>query len=96
MKKKKTETITIPDKVVIETFRDMRGSYYLGNMIEKEPSCFNSNVSVRKYRITIELIDEPVEVIQERLKQLWEKCDNIHHWAPLQYMGKKYEIELKH
>jgi hypothetical protein len=93
--KRKPKTVEIPDKISFETFRDHRGSYYIANMTDKEPSCFNGNVSVRKFRVTIELIEEPVEVIQERLKQLWEKCDNGHHLGPLQYMGKKYGIELK-
>lgn len=94
--KRKIKTAEIPDKISFETFFDHRGSYYVSNMTEKEPSCFNGKVSVRKFRVTIELIDEPVEVIQERIRQLWGKCDNSHHWVPLQYMGKKYGIELKH
>lgn len=94
--KRKTKTVEIPDKVSFETFRDPRGSYNIGNMTEKEPSCFNGKVSIRKFKVTIELIDEPVEVIQERIKQLWAKCNNYHHWEPLKDVGKKYGIELKH
>ena len=94
--KRKPKTIEIPDKVSFETFRDPRGSYNVGSMTEREPTCFNGNVSVRKFKVTIELIDEPVEVIQERIKHLWGKCDNYHHREPLKSVAAKYGIELKH
>lgn len=47
------------------------------------PSCFNGFVQVRRYRTTIEIIDEPVEILRARLQQLWDECDNHHHWTPL-------------
>lgn len=68
--------------MVVETFREV-GSWELGNMQRDHPSCFNGVVSVRKYRVTVEQIDEPVEVIRERIQALWDRCDNHHHYAPL-------------
>lgn len=58
------------------------------------PSCFNGIVCVRKYRLTVELVDEPIEVIHERLLDLWETCDNHHHWGPLQREASRYGLEL--
>jgi hypothetical protein len=68
----------------IETFRKI-GDYELNgySFNNNKPSCFNGNVSFKKYRVTIEIIDEPVEVYQERLEKLWVECDNFHHWTPL-------------
>ncbi len=58
------------------------------------PSCFNRMVRVRQYKITVELIDEPDEVIRARLQKLWDECDNWHHWEPLKKEAKKYGLML--
>ena len=77
-----------------ETFKEI-GSYEKYNLISKEPSCFNGIVNLRKYKVTIELIEEPNEIIQERLQKLWDECNNHHNWEPLQNMAKKIGYELK-
>lgn len=79
----------------VETFRDPRG-HWLRQLEQKEPSSFNGNVQVRKYRVTVELIDEPDEVIRERIQKLWDECNNHYHWKPLKNEAKKYGLELKH
>jgi len=68
--------------VSIETFRKI-GSWELSNLTNKEPSCFNRDVSFKKWKVTIEPIEEPIEVYQERLQKLWDECDNHHNWQPL-------------
>ena len=78
----------------IETFLDPSG-YWLSRIKQGEPSSFNGNVEVRKYRVTVELIDEPDEVICGRIQKLWDECKNHHHWLPLQAAAKKYGLELK-
>lgn len=45
---------------------------------ECEPS-FVNELRYRKWRITAELVNEPVEVLQERLQKLWEQDTNWHH-----------------
>ena len=80
-------------KIEFETFRDI-GSYEISNLTSKVPSSFNGYVRVRKYKITIELIEEPIEVIQERLSKLWHECDNCHQRQPLQATALKYGLEL--
>jgi hypothetical protein len=78
----------------IETFRTI-GGYELSSLTQKEPTCFNGKVRVRKTRITVELIDEPIEVIQERIQKLWDENKNHHNWGPLVSIGKEYNLELK-
>ena len=79
--------------ISIETFRKI-GSYEMSNLKSNEATCFNGNVNVRKYKVTIELIEEPNELIIERLQKLWDECDNYHHWTPLRIEAKKYNYEF--
>lgn len=60
-----------------------------------EPSAFNGGVHVRIYRTTVELVNEPIEVIHERLEKLWLICDNWHNWGPLQAAAKEYRYTFK-
>lgn len=63
-------------------------------MTQKEPSCFNGVVRVKKYRITIEEIDEPIEVVTTRLEKLWVESDNHHDYKPLQKVAKELNYEF--
>lgn len=76
-----------------ETYNEVT-KYAKRQMISDNPSCFNGKVSVRKYKITIELIDEPIEVIQARIQKMWDECDNHHQWDPLKAEAKKYGLAL--
>lgn len=78
---------------VFETFRHI-GSWELGNLQQDKPSSFNGGIDVVRYRVTVEEIPEPKEVIAERLLKLWRECDNHHHWYPLTCSAKKHGIEL--
>lgn len=79
----------------IETFREI-SDYQLRQLQQDEPDCFNRKVSVRKYRVTVELVDEPDDVIRARIQRLWDECENHHHWLPLQCEAKKYGLVLDH
>ncbi len=89
MRKKKAETIQLPDysQFVIETFKSF-GHYDKNQLCQKEPSCFNSDVRFKKYKVSVELIEEPIEEYQKRLQELWDICDNHHHWFPLRSAAK--------
>jgi hypothetical protein len=52
-------------------------------------------VRVEKYRVTIEKIEEPAEVVRARLRKLWAECDNNHNIQPLLATGKKFGIDLR-
>lgn len=79
--------------IIFETFRDI-GSYEVVNLSDLNPSCFNNWMRVRKYKITIELIEEPIEIIQERIKKIWRECDNHHHWGVIKKSAEEYGVEL--
>lgn len=88
--KKPVSDITI----CFETFKKF-GDYEQHSLTKKEPSCFNGNVNFRKYKVTIEPIEEPNEVLAERLQKLWDECDNWHHWTPLKNAACEIGYELK-
>jgi hypothetical protein len=83
------------EKTQFETFTEL-GQWHIGNMTRKEPSCFNGCVSFKKYRVTIEEVEEPVEVYQERIQKMWDECNNHHHWNPLKAAAKSVGLELHH
>jgi len=82
-------------KKIIETFQPV-DSWREEQLTKKEPWCFNGWVGIKKYRITIEEIQEPKDVLAARLRKLWRECDNHHHWRPLQGVAKEIGIELTH
>jgi hypothetical protein len=60
------------------------------------PDCFNGVVRLRRYRITVEPIDESNDVLAERLRQLWRATSNHHHYDVLKREAKSLGIELAH
>lgn len=96
--KKKTATdanTVLADSIIsFETFRKI-GAYEQSNLLKGDASCFNGNVSIRKYKVTIEPIEEPNEILAERLQKLWDECDNYHHYTPLQNAAKQIGYELQ-
>ena len=77
-----------------ETFREI-GDWTISQMTQKSPSCFNSNVRVERYKVTIEKIEEPKEVICARIQTIWDECDNHHNWRSIEEKANKYGYELK-
>lgn len=82
-----------PPTSEIVTFRDPRG-YWLENLAKTEPSCFNGIVSIKKWKVAVTAVEEPVEVLIARLRKLWRECDNHYHWQPLKSVAAKLSIEL--
>lgn len=98
-KKKKIASKPKPVDVfpkIVETFRKI-GDYELNgySFNNDKPSCFNGVVSIKRYRVTIEIIEEPVEVYQERLQKLWDESDNHNHWHPLEIAAAEIGYKLK-
>ena len=77
-----------------ETFRTIRAHERV-NFIQKYPSSFNREVRAIKYKITVEQIDEPLDVIQSRIQKLWNRCDNWRDKPPLLAAAKKYNMSLE-
>jgi len=92
-KRKPPTTPPVPEKIVFDTFRAL-GAWERSNLEHREPSCFNGCVAVRKWRITIEPLDEPREEVCARLQRLWEESDNHHHWNPLKAEAATLGYEL--
>ena len=76
-----------------ETFREI-GKYQIGTIKQDEPSCFNGMVRVKRYRVTVEEIKEPDEVIVARLQKMWDNCTNHHNRDPLVTAASSYGVEL--
>ncbi len=95
MKKQKPKLVPVAPvtRESFETFLYPFG-YFLNEIKKSFPSSFNGNVQVYKYRITAELVDEPKEVIAARLQELWDECDNHHHWDPIRHAAIKIGYEL--
>jgi hypothetical protein len=81
--------------IVLETFREV-GPYELLGLKSDAPFCFNRIVGVKKYRVTVEEIQEPDSVIVGRIKSLWRQSGNHHDWEPLKKAAIKYGVELDH
>jgi hypothetical protein len=63
--------------------------------ISDKPSSFNGLVEVEKYRIIVEKIDEPKEIICERLEKLWITENNFHHYDPLSKKAEELGYQFK-
>jgi len=84
--------------IVVETFRGP-DNYILDQLAGErwqEPDCFNGIVRVERYRVTVEKIEEPKEVLRERLQKLWRECDNHHHMVPIRKKAEELGVELIH
>ena len=93
-KQSKTKPVLADSIISFDTFRKI-GLYEQHNLKSKEPYCFNENVSIRKYKVTIEPIEESNDILAERLQKLWDECDNRHHWVPLRNAARQISYELK-
>ena len=83
-KNKKAAPIANTYPKVIETFRPVGENEIKGFGVNNDnPFCFNGRVAIKRYRVTVEIIEEPVSVYGERLEKLWVESCNHHDWRPL-------------
>lgn len=76
---------TVHVKMPTEVHEGMVKPWNIGDIDRyQEPTCHNGAVSVHRYRVIVEEIDEPLEVIQGRIRKLWRLTDNFHHTGPIQ------------
>ncbi len=78
----------------IITFRDVRG-YELKGLQQESFSCFNGDVRIDKYIVTVEKIKEDPEVYKNRLQLLWDYSKNHHDSLPLLNKAKEIGYILK-
>jgi len=79
--------------IEFETFRRI-SSHEVSNLTFNEPSSFNGDVKIIKYKVRVEQVEEPKEVYQERLQKLWDEEDNYHHYDPIKNMANRLDINL--
>jgi len=62
-----------------------------------EPSCFNGYCLIRKYRVTIEEMEESPELLEARLRKLWKNTRNRHmsNREAMRKEAKKLGINLE-
>lgn len=60
----------------------------------QEPTAVNI-ISIIRYRTTVEVIEEPKEVYQERIQHLWDYCNSYQRVYLLRELADKYSYELK-
>jgi hypothetical protein len=93
--KSKAKQPRVPLSITVETFNDP--AYEMQRMnshVWNAPYCINGTVSLRRYRITAVEIDEPIEVLRDRLAKLWRESDNYHHRQPLRAVAAELGMEL--
>jgi hypothetical protein len=81
-------------RIVFETFNDC-SPYWLRQLQSDYPSTHNGDVRIRKKRVVIEDIEEPVEVLGARLQDLWDHCSNHHHVDPLRAAANEIGYDLQ-
>lgn len=64
-------------------------------LAKTEPYCFNGNVQIKRYSVTIEEIKESKDVLIGRLQKLWDESDSQHDSGPLQAVAIELGYELK-
>jgi hypothetical protein len=75
---RKVVLVAPPRVSEVETYRDP--SYTLSDIGHSSgPSVGNGELRVRRYRVTAELIDEPLDVLRQRVTDLWETTASNHH-----------------
>jgi hypothetical protein len=68
--------------------------YDIDRMINGAPHVWNGEVSVRRWRVIVEPVEESVEVLYARLLDLWERSHNMHEYGPLQAAAREIGREL--
>lgn len=86
-------SIPKPEPVVFETFTDI--PRLVRQATQDEPSHLNNEIRVQRYRVTIELIEEPDEVIRERLLALEAERGHIDKHRCIKAEAKRLGIDLK-
>lgn len=74
----------------VREFFGAPSSWVIGRLGHDHACCFDGVVSVERYQVRVEKIDEPDDVIEARLKKLWRETErNIHTWHPMRAYAMK-------
>ena len=84
-----------PERRVFETFQQP-DCFLLRGLERPVPDVFNGQVHVRRWRVTVEPVEESDGEIYAWLLDLWERSCNMHEWEPLRAAAKALGRELPH
>lgn len=80
-------------KKTFETFGEVN-SGAIESLTRKAPNVWNGQVNIKRYKITIEEIEEPKELLRERLIALLNQKTHISHPSSIRAEARKLGIEL--
>lgn len=81
----------IPERFEVEVFGNPHDRI---EALRNKPSVWNGVANVERYRITVERVDEDPAVIHQRILELWDTSDNMHHVGPLRAAATKHGLDL--
>jgi hypothetical protein len=88
-------SIPTPEPIVFETFADTNDiNRLIRNTQQDKPSHVNNEICVQRYRVTIELIEEPDEVIRDRLLALDAELGHADKHRCIKAEAKRLGIDL--
>lgn len=92
-KKRITRTPVLPAfPRVYETYRLPTEADIVGRGVA--PVCFNGEVKFRRYSVNVRRIEEPVEVLRDRIIKLWRESKfNTHDTKPLREAMREIGFE---
>ena len=95
--KKKTKT-PVPNFLDIqgpESF-EMYGRPHLAGSFDHaaKPDSFNGKVRFERYRVTVEKIEEPLEVLHERLRQIYAEVKGTRRAEAVLEAAKELGVDL--
>ena len=80
--------------LVYESYSDNEWSIRSNAAAFSRPLAVAGQVRVRRFRITVELLDEPVDVIQGRIRALWRESTNHKMRVELTECAAEYGMVL--
>jgi len=78
-------------KIEFETYRDVTSSYSIAGMKSENPSAINF-LSYKRYKVTIEEINEPKAVLIKRLKKLLRETKGFNQCSSIKNEIKRLEL----
>lgn len=79
-------------KTEFETYGDP--THFIERLVTEKPSALNNIIRVQRYRITVELIEEPKEVLKCRLLELSNEGGHIDRRKRIRAAASKLGITL--
>lgn len=86
-------SIPKPEPIVFETFTDIQR--LVRQATQDAPSHLNNEIRVQRYRVTVELIEEPDDVIRDRLLTLDAERGHVDKHRSIKAEAKRLGIDLK-